>query len=288
MTEKKFYGMHNDYMFKAVLQKSEEVLRNLISALLGIHEEDIFSCKIENPIELGKSVDSKECILDVKLTLNNSKIINIELQMRNEFDWPERSLLYWSKSFDSIKSGENYLDLKPTYQIGIIDFKLFPDHPEFYAEYLLMNRKTHYVYSDKMSIRVLDLTSIDLAVPEDEKLVKWAKIFKAKTMEELEQIIGNERSMKQMTSTIRQLSEEEKIQQQCAAREDYERRLRTQHKVGELQGIEIGKEIGKKMGEESGAKRANLATAAALKKEGVDISIIAKCTTLTLEEIEKL
>ena len=78
MTEKrKFYGLKNDYMFHAVLQKNEEVLRNLLATLLEMDEADIVDCHLENPIELGKEIEGKECILDVKLTLNNAKIINI-------------------------------------------------------------------------------------------------------------------------------------------------------------------------------------------------------------------
>ena len=108
MTEKrKFYGMRNDYMFHAVLQKNEEVLRNLLATLLEMDETDIASCHIENPIELGKEIEGKECILDVKLTLNNAKIINIELQVYKQTYWVERSLLYWARAFDSLKSGED-------------------------------------------------------------------------------------------------------------------------------------------------------------------------------------
>ena len=97
MTEKrKFYGMQNDYMFHAVLQKNEEVLRNLLATLLEMDEADIVDCHLENPIELGKEIEGKECILDVKLTLNNAKIINIELQVYKQTYWVERSLLYLS------------------------------------------------------------------------------------------------------------------------------------------------------------------------------------------------
>ena len=34
MAEKKFYGMKNDYMFKAVLQENHEVLVNLVATLI--------------------------------------------------------------------------------------------------------------------------------------------------------------------------------------------------------------------------------------------------------------
>ncbi len=152
MAEEKFYGMKNDYMFKAVLQSSEEVLRNLVAVLLEIDEDDIQSCKLENTIELGKSVDSKDCVLDVKLTLNSNEIVDIEMQVRDEGNWPERSLLYWSRAYDNLQHGQDYLGLKMTYHIGILDFTLFCDNPSFYAEYMVRDTHTGYTYSDKLNI----------------------------------------------------------------------------------------------------------------------------------------
>ena len=125
MADNKFYGLRNDYMFKAALQKCEEALRNLVAALLKIDEESITECKIKNAIELGQSVDSKDCVLDMKLELNHSEIIDLEVQVRNENNWPERSLFYWSRAFDTIRSGEDYSKLKRTIHIGILDFTLF-------------------------------------------------------------------------------------------------------------------------------------------------------------------
>ena len=280
MTERKFYGMRNDYMFKAVLQESREVLRNLVAVLMGIDESTIASCEIVNPIELGKSMDAKECILDVKLVLNDTQIINIELQIRKEASWPERSLLYWSRAFDCIRSGDDYSLLKPTYHIGILDFTLFENNPEFYAEYLLMSRNTGKIYTDKISMRVLDLSKIENAREGEEKLVKWAKIFRAKTMAELETLAAGEEVLKSMVAHIRELSEEEKIRQQCEAREDYERRLLTEYRAGERSGIERGLKQGKERGIEL--------TAIKMKKEGIAVSTIVKCTGLTEKQVLEL
>lgn len=280
MTERKFYGMRNDYMFKAVLQESREVLRNLVAVLMGIDESTIASCEIVNPIELGKSMDAKECILDVKLVLNDTQIINIELQIRKEASWPERSLLYWSRAFDCIRSGDDYSLLKPTYHIGILDFTLFENNPEFYAEYLLMSRNTGKIYTDKISMRVLDLSKIENAREGEEKLVKWAKIFRAKTMAELETLAAGEEALKSMVAHIRELSEEEKIRQQCEAREDYERRLLTEYRAGERSGIERGLKQGKERGIEL--------TAIKMKKEGIAVSTIVKCTGLTEKQVLEL
>ena len=244
MAEKrKFYGMRNDYMFHAVLQKNEEVRRNLLATLLEIDEAEIESCHIENPIELGKEIEGKECILDVKLTLNNDKVINIELQVYKQTYWINRSLLYWARTYDNLKSSQDYSMLLPAYHIGILDFTLFENHPKFMAQYQILDVEDGYLYSDKLCIRVLDLTQLEKAKQEPEtnkKLLKWASIFKAETLEELEQLARGEEVFENMVVTMKKLSEDEKIRMQCEAREDYERSLLTEYNAGKSEGIEQG------------------------------------------------
>ena len=241
MAEKrKFYGMRNDYMFHAVLQKNEEVLRNLLATLLEIDEAEIESCHIENPIELGKEIEGKECILDVKLTLNNDKVINIELQVYKQTYWINRSLLYWARTYDNLKSGQDYSMLLPAYHIGILDFTLFENHPKFMAQYQILDVEEGYLYSDKLCIKVLDLTQLEKAKQESEtnkRLLKWASIFKAETLEELEQLASGEEVFENMVVTMKKLSEDEKIRMQCEAREDYERSLLTEYNAGKSEGI---------------------------------------------------
>ena len=226
-------------MTNAVLQKNEEVLRNLLATLLEMDEADIVDCHLENPIELGKEIEGKECILDVKLTLNNAKIINIELQVYKQTYWVERSLLYWARAFDSLKSGEDYSKLLPMYHIGILDFTLFEEHPKFMGKYQLMDVEDQFLYSDKLCIKVLDLTQLDAARKQknvNKKLLKWASIFKAETLEELEQLANGEEVFEKMVVTMKKLSEDEKICMQCEAREDYERCLLSEFNAGKREG----------------------------------------------------
>lgn len=92
-----------------------------------------------------------------------------------------------------------------------------------------MNVKNHTIYSDKMCLCVLNLTRIDLATKEDKArgLDKWAALFKARTWEELKMLAQKDEIINEATSTIYQLSQEEKIRLQCEAREDYYRRQRS-------------------------------------------------------------
>ena len=156
----KFSEMTNDYAFKAVMQRHEDVLKHLLCALLGLESEEVISCEITNPIKIGESVDDKTCVLDIRLVLNGKRNINVELQIRKEDFGAERSLLYRARTYDDLKSGEDYELLKQTYHIGIIDFKLYDGDKEFYSEYRIMNTHNRRVYTDKFAIKVLNLKNI--------------------------------------------------------------------------------------------------------------------------------
>ena len=91
--------MTNDYLFRALLQRNNKVLKALICSLLHLNISDVESVRITNPIEMGKAITAKEFILDIRVELNKNTIINLEMQVINEGNWPERSLCYLSRSF---------------------------------------------------------------------------------------------------------------------------------------------------------------------------------------------
>ena len=74
----------------------------------------------------------------------------------------------------------------------------------------------------------MDLTRIDLATSEDQEynIDKWARLFKAKTWEDIKMVAAKNRMIDDAATTIYQLTEDERIRQQCEAREDYLRRQR--------------------------------------------------------------
>lgn len=55
-------------------------------------------------------------ILDAKVLLNNKSVINLEMQVVNYDNWPERSLAYLCRSFDELYRGQDYQEAKPTFQ----------------------------------------------------------------------------------------------------------------------------------------------------------------------------
>lgn len=227
------YGMTNDYMFRAVLQSNNKVLRGLICSLLHLSESEVNSVVITNPIVLGADVADKEFRLDINVILNNKILINLEMQVTNRLNWRNRSVMYLCRSFDQLNHGQDYGNAKPAVHIGLLDYTLFIDQPEFYASYKLINVKSHQTYSDSLTLNVLDLTRIDLATEEDKKyrIHEWARLFKATSWEEIKMLASKNEYLQEASETIFRMSADDLIRKQCRDREEYYQDLRNYERV---------------------------------------------------------
>lgn len=105
--------------------------------------------------------------------------------------------------------------------IGILNYTLFKDAPEFYAKYELQNVKNQHTYTGKFALHVLDLTQIDKATTEDKHYAidKWATLFKATTWEELHMITKNDKAMTEASKTLYEMNADQTIRDMCYFRE---------------------------------------------------------------------
>ena len=129
---------------------------SILKILLKSINKSITDVQVLNPIELGKSIDDKTFILDLKVIINNKRIINLELQISNERNWPDRSLGYLCRSYDNLNSGMDYIETKPAVHISFLNFTLFKDVPEFCAKYMLLNIKNHRIFTRKFSLIITE------------------------------------------------------------------------------------------------------------------------------------
>ena len=217
------YTFLNDYMFRVILQKHKNVLRSIVCACLKLEVGDVQDIVVQNPIEFGEAIDDKTFILDINVLLNNNTIINLEMQVLDLKDWPERSLSYLARSYDNVAKGDEYINVKPVYHIGFLNYTLFPESPEFFARYRMMNIKNHHVYTTKFNLYVVDLTQTKLATQEDVDtgLVYWTQVFKAKTWEELRQMAERNQELQEATEALYVYNQDEIVKEQCRARQDY-------------------------------------------------------------------
>ena len=154
------------------MQSDNETLKALTASLLHMDQSEITSAEVTNPILLGESINDKMYIMDVRIELNKSAMLNLEMQVIREEGWEERSLLYMCRMF------------------------------------ILSN---------------VNLKRLDLATEEDRKygLDKWCRLFKATTWEEVKMIAAEDKTLNKAVSGVWQLTEEERIREQCRAREEW-------------------------------------------------------------------
>lgn len=95
----------NDYIFKKIFAKkgNESILKDLLIAILNIPIETI---EVQPEVTLEKELEeNKFGRLDILATLNNNTIVNIEMQVTNNYNIIERSMFYWAGNyFNDLKS----------------------------------------------------------------------------------------------------------------------------------------------------------------------------------------
>ena len=212
-----------------LLEANQDGLKSFLAALLHLKESDIVNIEIKNPIRFGKRVTEKQYIYDIYVLLNNKQKIHLELQVLKQSFWTDRSLCYLCRDFGDLNSGENYKDVKPHIQIDILDFSLFEDSNEFYATYHLANDKTRRIYSDKLSLHVLQLNKEKYATEEDKAygIDYWAKLFKATTWEELKFLAEKQASLQSTVETMYRFTADDYTREEIRAREEELRVQRT-------------------------------------------------------------
>lgn len=134
----KKYNLKNDIIFKAFFARpgNEIFLIDFLEALLKIKIEKI---KIKEEVNLEQlSVEEKGGRLDLKATLNDGIIVNIELQMNNNFNIEERTTLYSSKvNSRDAKRGTDYGEINKVIMINILGYNLL-DVEEYISETVIV------------------------------------------------------------------------------------------------------------------------------------------------------
>ncbi|MCI8578292.1 MAG: Rpn family recombination-promoting nuclease/putative transposase [Lachnospiraceae bacterium] len=176
----------NDFAFKHVFH-NKKALKGLLSALLDIPPEEIVDLELLDTFQSGSYKQDKVGILDIKVHLNNNQKINIEMQVRQQESWKERSLFYLGRMYTAdIVSGEDYGVLEPCIHISIICFDM-PELSRLYSVIRLIEEHTGQVYSDKLSLRVLYLKKLEDAdeAEQQTEIYRWAKLITAEDWEVL-------------------------------------------------------------------------------------------------------
>ena len=181
------YTFKTDLLFKTLFVQYPDLLKQLVSELLGIRLESIGQFTVMNPEMPPENLGDKFCRLDINMTVDGQRV-DLEIQVQNEGNYPERVLFHWAREYASaLPAGRNYKELPRTIIISIIDFPLFAC-ADYHSEFQPLEVTRHEPLTDKMALHFFELKKLPKEINAENKLLLWLTLFKAETEEDLERI----------------------------------------------------------------------------------------------------
>lgn len=270
-----------DYAFKQMMN-SAVALKNFLSAVLKIPEEDIKDIRYIDTHTLKENEDDKYVVMDVRLSLQNQCEIDIEMQMMNFQHWTDRVLYYSSRMLsEQVKKGQDYGKIIKCVSISILDFNVFnkEKYPGYYSSYHIREDKDSRVFNDLLEFHIIELPKISekyISGAENDELLIWAKFINSDDKEEMEMLSERNEGIKAAYNELTSLNNDDVRRQIYNSRKKAIMDYNVQNRVAREEGIKEGKKEEKKE------------IAKKLLKSGVDIEIIKLATGLEYEELQKL
>ena len=276
--------LRNDYAFKRVfgVEENKDVLQDLLECILDIPPESISGLELLDKEFHKDSINDKTGVLDVKLRLKNNTIIDIEIQNSWHFDFPERTLYYWSKMYnEAIKQGQDYTKLPKCITINLIG-KGFDKNKRLHNKYLVLEKDTKEPLASKLEIHILNLEKARLVKEgqckdnKAKRLLNWLKFIETDDREVRKMLEQESPTMKKANAAISVMEMSPRDKWLYDSRMKYEHDRASCISEGYRQGLD------------KGAYQTKLETAKLMKKMNYPISDICTISGLSVEEIESL
>ena len=280
--------LRNDYAFKRVfgMEENKDVLQDLLECILDIPPEDIAGLELLDKEFHKELLSEKLGILDIKLRLNDGTFVDIEIQNNWHFDFPERTLYYWSKMYnENIKQGQDYTKLPKCITINLIG-KSFNKNKRLHNKYLVLEQDTKEPLVSKLEIHILNLEKAKLLKEEQckdnkaKRLLNWLKFIETDNSEVRKMLEQESPMMRKANTTI------EVMEMSPRDKWLYDSRMKYEHDRASC--ISEGYQRGLERGLDKGAYQAKLETANLMKKANCELDFIIQMTGLSKEEINKL
>jgi len=208
-----------DIIFKKLFSEHEDLLQDFLEKILDFPTGSIKIIKIVNSELTPEAIGSKFSRLDLNMKVDD-KLINVEMQVRNEPDFRDRSLFYWSKLYTSeLKEGEEYGALKQAITINIINFNMF-DGDDYHTEVGTIIKGTGEVFSDKFKMHFFELKKVSKKPNASNRKELWLQFLNADSEEDFEMVNQtNVPIMQKAVSLIYDMSSDAQIREAARLRE---------------------------------------------------------------------
>ena len=277
-----------DFVFKRIFgnENHPNVLISFLNAVLN-PVDPIKSVVLKDTTIEKSHLEDKYSRLDVKAMTNKGEHINIEIQLKDEYNMIKRSLYYWSKLYEGqLENGENYQKLSRTICINLLDFSLL-NHDKFHSVYRLKDCETNEELTDVMELHFIELKKMKDVNRVEEvktKLEAWLYFINQPDSELVQELEKVEVEIKEAKAELVRLSGDRK------ERERYEKRRES--RLNEISALSYAEEKGIKQGIEQGieqgTKQEKIEIAKNAIKNSFDDETIIKLTGLSLEEVKEI
>lgn len=256
---------------------NEDITKAIISAVI---KEKIKEINLNNNRNIiGKYTEEKIGILDLKATLDDGVICNIEIQLANNRYTAERFLYYWSRIYSSqLVKGEEYTKLNKVISIIILDYKFEKTkeiqsiHTKWKIKETLSGKEIEL--TDKLELHIIEIPKAKEALEKDSKneLAQWMMFLDNPNKKEVLEIMEENKEIKKAMNELEELSEDYELRRIAELKE---KAIRDENYI-KVRFTEDGKKEGKKE------------IAKNMKNKNLSIELIIELTGLSKEEIEEL
>ena len=287
-------NLKNDIVFKAFFTKkgNEKYLKSFLESLL---EESIDEIEVVGEASLKQlAITDKMGRLDIKATINKTKIVNIEIQLCDNKDTKQRTELYGSRLLsEQVGRGDEYKELKPVILINILNYNLLklPDYAT--KSVTVADKHRDYIITDDITYWFIELPKFRKSKPRlanalegwlaliDDKDGRLSKMAEEKheiikeAKEEVEEILS-EAVIKEINEYKQTAIWERNSMKRCAREE------------GLKEGLKEGRKKGLKEGLKQGMKEESKRIIINMLQKGMEVEEIEDLIGITTEEIEQI
>ena len=280
--KKKVFNLKNDIIFKEFFSRkgNEEFLIDFLKALLKI---DIESIQIREEVNVEQlNPGEKGGRLDLQATLNNGIIVNIELQMENEYNIEKRTAYYSSKVLArKTKRGTKYKDIDQVIMINILNYELLGFDEYISRTAIVLDEHRNFEVIKSLQWYFIELPKFRKAHPDmNEKINQWLAFMDDNDKEAVKMAEKNNPTIKKARYEMDYLTGDEAVQRLEELREKWE--------MDRISSLDYAEEKGREEGIKKGEEQKQKEVAKKMLAEKIDIELIIKVTGLTKEEIEEL
>ena len=287
-----------DVVFHSLFRKGNEgITKALISSVI---KEKINDIKLDNDrYVFGKYPEEKLGILDLKATLGDGKICDVEIQLVDNKDTEARFLYYWSRIYSGqLKKGNIYKDLNKVIGIIILDFPLEKTKAleNICTEWKITEVTTglNLVLTEMLQIYIIEISKAKRTLEKEpnNELAQWVLFLDNPNQEEVFKAMETNKELKEAMKNLDEISQQEELRRVAELREkaimDEKNALTHALEDGKKEGLKKGMEIGRADGQILGKKETQKEIAKKMLEKNFSIEEIQSLIPLNQAEIEEL